>query len=218
MNLSPDQKRRCREALAEMNREGIKLSKRKLRERAGVCSNAAAECLRLYRAGEFPIEDPRAKPQARAPLPPPEGALVIPAQVLERAAELGGGMGGLDFNPDHPGCHEDLAHGLALASILGDLLNSRRRAAVLAFARVMAGADEAELGEVETLDEEDAAYARLGLDPDTRAPIDPEDAGLAALTRLGVDSLGAWDRACRGEADPQTTQAHEKPCQSAILD
>lgn len=200
--IGSKQKAALRAAILEMRREGVELTRDRLRDRAGVDNNAATVVLAAYRQGAFEVPD-ELPPQAATgagsarPARPGERILVLgPRAIADLEAER------YPFPVDVDDAFDPTGLELSVMSHMSALLNPRRKRAVLRFAQLMLEAEARQLAE---LDGQDEATA-LGLDPASLEPPEGEaDVGLCALERLGADDLGPWEAACRAE-EPKGTK------------
>lgn len=198
--IGEKQRAAVRSAILEMRREGVELTRDRLRQRAQVDNNSATVLLQAYRAGAFEVLDDAPPAPTRQPVAAvdPRGRFL---RLGPRAlADLDAGR--YDYPVAIDEAFDPTGLDLSIASHTSLLLSYRRKRAVLRFAQLMVEAELHDLPSLDAADRDlDAELEAIGLDPSTFEPFAGEDdAGLRALDAMTLEDVAAWDAPCRGQA------------------
>lgn len=205
--IGEKQRAAVRRAILEMRREGVELTRDRLRQRAEVDNNAATVLLAAYRAGAFEVLDDEPARPATPALDPRDRFLRLGPRAQ---ADLESGRYTFPVTVDE--ALDPTGLELSAASHMLAMLSYRRKRAVLRFAQLMI---EAELHDLPALNDAnqdlDDQLEAIGLDPSTFEPVDGEDdAGLRALEAMTIEDVAAWDAPCRGQAPARTKPARAR--------
>lgn len=136
--VGESQRAAVRRAILEMRREGVELTRDRLRQRAQVDNNSATVLLQAYRAGAFEVLDDEPAPAASRSAPEaPQGRFLRlgPRAIADLDADRYTFPVAIDDAFDPTGLD------LSIASHASLLLSYRRKRAVLRFAQLMVEAE-----------------------------------------------------------------------------